>query len=106
MLQAFNSYLYRANLKKRVKAGSLNALRARRKELEREVKKSEKRTRDADARYAARAPARPPPRQKKRTADGQLVRDGQSVRGHVQGRQVLPCGPRYVSLRKASDLGQ
>ena len=50
MLQAFNSYLYRANLKKRVKAGSPNALRARRKELEREVKKSEKRTREADAR--------------------------------------------------------
>ena len=44
MLQASNSYLYRANLRKRVKAGSPNALRARRKELEREVKKSEKRT--------------------------------------------------------------
>ena len=35
--QAFNSYVYRENLKKRVKAGSPKALRARRKELEREV---------------------------------------------------------------------
>ena len=44
LLQALNCYIYRENLKKRVKAGSPNALRARRKELEREVKKSEKRT--------------------------------------------------------------
>ena len=37
MLQAFNCYVYRENLKKRVKAGSPKALRARSKELERAV---------------------------------------------------------------------
>ena len=78
MLQAFNCYVYRENLKKRVKAGCPRALHARSKELEREEKKSKKRK----AARALAAPARPrplprPPKQKKRTADGLVVRDGQ-----------------------------
>ena len=76
--QAFNSYVYRENLKKRVKAGSPKALRARRKELEREEKKANKRK--AARELAARARPQPrPPKQKKCTADGRrrAVRDGQ-----------------------------
>ena len=57
MLQAFNCYVYRKNLKKRVKAGEPQALRARSKELEREEKKSKKRK----AARALAAPARPRP---------------------------------------------
>ena len=86
--QAFNSYVYRENLKKRVKAGSPKALRARRKELEREEKKSNKRK--AARELAARArPQPPPPKQKKCTAGGRrrAVRDGQCeiVPGQCEG---------------------
>ena len=102
MLQAFNSTS--PCLKKRVEAGSPNALRARRKELEREVKKSEKRTREADARYAACAPARPPPRQKKRTADGQLVRDGQ-CEGTCKDGKRCRVGPGTFPCAKPLTLG-
>ena len=86
--QAFNSYVYRENLKKRVKAGSPKALRARRKELEREEKKANKRK--AARELAARARLQPPPpKQKKCTAGGRrrAVRDGQCeiVPGQCEG---------------------
>ena len=53
-MQAVNSWWYRQNLKKRCKAGSPNALRARSAEKERHEVKAEKRK-------AARALAEPPP---------------------------------------------
>ena len=110
--QAFNSYVYRENLKKRVKAGSPKALRARRKELEREEKKSNKRK--AARELAARARPQPrPPKQKKCTADGRrrAVRDGQCeiVPGQCEGtcKDGKRCriGPGSFPCAKPLNLG-
>jgi hypothetical protein len=110
--QAFNSYVYRENLKKRVKAGSPKALRAQHKELEREEKKSNKRK--AARELAARArPQPPPPKQKKCTAGGQrrAVRDGQCeiVPGQCEGtcKDGKRCriGPGSFPCAKPLNLG-
>ena len=110
--QAFNSYVYRENLKKRVKAGSPKALRAQRKELEREEKKSNKRK--AARELAARAcPQPPPPKQKKCTAGGRrrAVRDGQCeiVPGQCEGtcKDGKRCriGPGSFPCAKPLNLG-
>jgi hypothetical protein len=105
MLQAFNCYVYRKNLKKRVKAGEPQALRARSKELEREEKKSKKRK----AARALAAPARPrplprPPKQKKRTADGLVVRDGQ-CEGTCKDGKRCRVGPGTFACAKPLNLG-
>jgi len=105
MLQAFNCYVYRENLKKRVKAGCPRALHARSKELEREEKKSKKRK----AARALAAPARPrplprPPKQKKRTADGLVVRDGQ-CEGTCKDGKRCRVGPGTFACAKPLNLG-
>ena len=105
MLQAFNCYVYRENLKKRVKAGCPRALHARSKELEREEKKSKKRK----AARALAAPARPrplprPSKQKKRTADGLVVRDGQ-CEGTCKDGKRCRVGPGAFACAKPLNLG-
>ena len=98
--QAFNSYVYRENLKKRIKAGSPKALRAQRKELEREEKKANKRK--AARELAARARPQPrPSKQKKCTADGRrrAVRDGQCE--IVPGQCTRACENRVFRIDSA-----
>ena len=64
MLQAFNCYVYRENLKKRVKAGSPKALRARSKECVRRRSRRSGKPRARSQRLLARGPC-PAPRSRR-----------------------------------------